>query len=208
MDIQSIRKIFFPVISKAINEMEEKELNCNITLLKRIVNEAIDGALNRNHSCSSSIIALFSGRGRAWAYTKTQDDNPVWEIIKQTLQNELNTANKDSKIFESLTNMIDIFEDKGIAWFRFGGMSNKSSYMKFHIRFNGSKLEDHIKVYIDSKFLSHLENLEGVPHKLGLEPGVFENKSKIRKEIINIEVSNEELNSLGIQTLDSLLEDL
>ena len=64
MDIQSIRKILFPAINNAIQEMEEQNLNCNITLLKRIVNEAIDGSLNRSHSNMSSVIADFSGRGK------------------------------------------------------------------------------------------------------------------------------------------------
>ena len=59
MDIQSIRKIFFPVINNAIKEMEDQNLSCNITLLKRIINEAVDGSLDRNHYSMSNVIADF-----------------------------------------------------------------------------------------------------------------------------------------------------
>ena len=37
MDIQSIRKIIFPAVNNAIKEMEINNLECNVTLLKRII---------------------------------------------------------------------------------------------------------------------------------------------------------------------------
>ena len=44
MDIQSIKNIFSPVISDAINAIDAKGDSINITLLKRIVNECIDAS--------------------------------------------------------------------------------------------------------------------------------------------------------------------
>ena len=127
MDIQSIRKILFPAINNAIQEMEEQNLNCNITLLKRIVNEAIDGSLNRNHSNMSSIIADFSGRGRAWAKVNVDKNNPVWNSIKSVLQEEMNSGTSSSDIYTRCSGMIDLFENSGIAWMRFAGVNNKSN---------------------------------------------------------------------------------
>ena len=205
MDIQSIRKILFPAINNAIQEMEEQNLNCNITLLKRIVNEAIDGSLNRNHSNMSSIIADFSGRGRAWAKIDVSEDNPVWNIIKSVLQEEMNSGTRNSDIYTRCSSMIDLFENSGIAWMRFAGVNNKSNVIRFQLRVWGSKLEDHIKIRIDSNDYKYITNLEGVPHNLNLESGNFLDDIITKKEIVNIPVSSNDLEELGIQTLEDIL---
>lgn len=209
MDIQSIKKIFFPAINDAINQMEDQNLKCNITLLKRIVNEAIDGSLNRNHNHLSSIIADFSGRGRAWAKVNVDQNNPVWVRIKECLLQEMNSSADNSEMFLYTSNMLDLFENSGIAWMRFAGVNNKSKHIRFQLRLWGSKLEEHIKLYVHSCDYSFIENLEGVPHNLGLESGNFILDEKNKKEKIDIAISSDELNNLGIQTLEDILgEDL
>ena len=205
MDIQSIRKILFPAINNAIQEMEEQNLNCNITLLKRIVNEAIDGSLNRNHSNMSSIIADFSGRGRAWAKVNVDKNNPVWNSIKSVLQEEMNYGTSSSDIYTRCSGMIDLFENSGVAWMRFAGVNNKSNVIRFQLRVWGSKLEDHIKIRIDSNDYEYISNLEGVPHNLNLESGNFLDDEIESKEIINIPVSSNDLKELGIQSLEDIL---
>jgi len=204
MDIQSIRKIIFPALNNAIQEMEENNLECNVTLLKRIVNEAVDASLNRNHSGLSSIIGDFSGRGRAWAKTAVDNENPVWCAIKDCLDQEIISAQNNSDVFEKCTNMIDLFESSGFAWMRFAGVNNKTDTIRFQIRVWGSKLEDHIKLYVNKDLYDHIKNLEGVPHNLGLESGNF-SQDIVNKEKIEIDVSQEDLTSLGIQTLEDLI---
>lgn len=204
MDIQSIRKIIFPAVNGVIKEMEEKNLECNVTLLKRIINEAVDGSLNRSHSSLSNIIGDFSGRGRAWAKSNVDNENPVWHAIKECLELEISCAQENSEVFKRCTNMLDLFENLGFAWMRFAGVNNKKGTMRFQIRIWGSKLEDHIKLYLDKDLYSHIENLEGVPHNLGLESGDF-SKDLVSKEKIEIDVSQEDLTNLGIQTLQDLL---
>ena len=205
MDIQSIRKIFFPAVNEAIKEMEKQNLSCNVTLLKRIINEAVDGSLNRSHSDSSNVIADFSGRGRAWAKVDVNENNPVWNSIKSVLKEEMNSSTANSDIFKRCSSMIDLFENVGIAWMRFSGVNNKSRVMRFQLRVWGSKLEEHIKVRIEFSNYSHISNLEGVPHNLNLESGNFLEEEITKKEIINIPVSNKELKDLGIQTLEDIL---
>ena len=75
MDIQSIRKIIFPAVSNAVSKLEEENHKIKITMLREIFNEAINGALNISHSNNTSIKAMFSGRGRAWA--KINVDNNI-----------------------------------------------------------------------------------------------------------------------------------
>tara|TARA_B000000557_G_scaffold207358_1_gene173030 strand:+ start:49 stop:693 length:645 start_codon:yes stop_codon:yes gene_type:complete len=205
MDIQSIKKIFFPAINDAINQMEDQNLKCNITLLKRIVNEAIDGSLNRNHNHLSSVIADFSGRGRAWAKINVDQNNPVWVSIKESLLMEMNSAEDNSELYMRASGLLDLFENTGIAWMRFAGVNNKSEHIRFQLRLWGSKLEEHIKIYIHKCDYSFIENLEGVPHNLGLENGNFILDEINKKEKIDIDISSDELSNLGIQTLEDIL---
>ena len=61
MDIQSLRKIIFPAINKAVNQIEEDKLDYNITTLRAIMNEALNGSLNINHYNDTEMKGLFSG---------------------------------------------------------------------------------------------------------------------------------------------------
>lgn len=123
MDIQSIRKIIFPSVSKVINKLEEENHKVKITMLREIFNEAINGALNISHTNNTNIKAMFSGRGRAWAKVNVDNNNPVWLKIKEVLETEIKIADTNSEMFELSTNMLDLFESSGIAWMRFGSSS-------------------------------------------------------------------------------------
>lgn len=204
MDIQSIKKIIFPAVSNVVSKLEEENHDVKITLLREIFNEAINGALNISHQNNTNIKAMFSGRGRAWAKTEVSDENIVWFNIKETLINETLSSDLNSSNFEECSNLLDTFTDKGFAWMRFGSVSNNK--IRFHLRTKGSKSEHHIKVYVDSVDLlnGNITNLEGVPHKLGLEPGLFI-KEIYNKVTVEGNVSKEELDNFGIQTLEDVL---
>lgn len=206
MDIQSIRKIIFPAVSSAINELEQSNQKVKLTILRDIFNEAINGALNISHTNNSSIKSIFSGRGRAWAKISADEDNPVWVKIKEVLTTEMTIADTNSEMFSLSSNMLDLFENSGIAWIRFG--SSSKGYTKFHLRLWGSKLDKHIKIYIDNHYVNDkfIQNLEGVPHNLGLESGLLRNDISI-KEKIEKEVSKDELDMLGIISIDDILID-
>lgn len=203
MDIQSAKKIIYPAVLNAILALEEENIEVKITMLRDIFNEAINGALNISHNHNSEIKATFSGRGRAWAKTDVDANNPVWLKIKEILGCEINTSHVNSKVFNSCTNMLDLFEISKIAWMRF--YSAKNNIITFHVHVGGSQTQDFIKVRINKDELRFISNLEGVPHKLNLESGNFLNESYVKKEIINIPISNEDLKKSGIQTLESLL---
>jgi hypothetical protein len=206
MDIQSIRKIIFPAVSSAINELEQGNQKVKLTILRDIFNEAINGALNISHTNNSSIKSIFSGRGRAWAKISVDEDNPVWVKIKEVLTTEMKIADTNSEMFGLTSNMLDLFESSGIAWVRFG--SSSKGYTKFHLRLWGSKLDKHIKIYIDNYYVNDkfIQNLEGVPHNLGLESGLLTNDISV-KEKVEKEVSKDELDMLGIISIDDILID-
>lgn len=208
MDVQSIRKIIFPAVSKAINNLEEENIDFNITMLKRVINEAVNATLNKSHTQLSYIAGEFSGRGRAWAKVDVNQNNPVWLSIKECLTQEMNSADSNSDVFKKSSGMLDLFENTGFAWMRFAGVNNKTKTVRFQLRIWGSKLEEHIKFYVDSNDYENnfISNLEGVPHLLGLESGDF-SKEIIVKEKIEGNVTKEELSCLGIQTLSDLLEE-
>lgn len=204
MDIQSIRKIIFPKVHDIIVKLEEDQHKIKLTLLREIFNDAINSHLNISHTSNVSIKSIFSGRGRAWARVNVDDNNPAWVEIRNTLNYEISMSNSNSNVFRECSNMIDIFESAGFAWMRFS--SSSKGFSKFQIRTKGSKLEDHIKVRIDNINLlnNNVVNLEGVPHNLGLETGIFENNKSI-KEIIDIPVNDEDLDAIGIIKLEDLL---
>jgi hypothetical protein len=207
MNVENIQLIFLEKIKEALDEINDPTIK--ITLLKKIANQSIDNVLNRTTSysglSSASITAMFSGRGRAWAKVSVDEDNPVWVKIKEALTYEMETADTSSEMFRLSSNMLDLFKSSGIAWLRFGSSSKGNT--KFHLRLWGSKLDEHIKIYVDNHYLNDkfIQNLEGVPHKLGLEEGSFAEETLTKKEIINVPVSKEELNSFGIQTLEDVL---
>ena len=206
MDIQSIRKIIFPSVSRVIAKLEEDQHEIKITMLREIFNEAINGALNISHTNNTSIKAMFSGRGRAWAKVNIDNNNPAWTLILNVLNDEILASSSESRMFKECNNMIDLFESSGFAWIRF--ISSTKGFSKFQIRIKGSKLEDHIKVRIDNMHLlnNNVVNLEGVPHNLGLESGDFKSETSL-KEVIDIPVSSEELNNVGIVSIEDLLNE-
>ena len=205
MDIQSIREIIFPAVSGVISELDQSNQKIKITILREIFNEAINDALNISHSNNSDIKSMFSGRGRAWAKIDVDEDNPVWVKIKEVLTSEMNIAESSSEMFELSSNMYDLFKSVGIAWLRFG--SSSKGYTCFHLRLWGSKLDKHVKIYIDNHYVNSdfIKNLEGVPHRLSLESGDFLAEKVDIKEKIEIQVSEKELMSFGIQTLEEVL---
>lgn len=206
MNVKEIRKLIFPAVLEIVSKLEEKDEKIKITILRSIFNEAINSSLNISHHDDTNIKSMFSGRGRAWAKVKVDNNNPAWISILNTLNHEMTSSNTNSKIFKECNNILDLFENIGFAWIRFG--SSLKGFSKFHIRIKGSKLEDHIKVRIDNSYIlnNHVINLEGVPHRLGLESGNFENENFV-KEIINVPVNTKELNNLGIMKLDDIINE-
>ena len=203
MDIQSIRKIIFPAVNDAITQLEEDQHEIKVTMLREIFNEAINGALNISHTYNSSIKVMFSGRGRAWAKISVDEDNPVWIKIKEVLKSEMSIADINSEMFSLTSNMLDLFESSGIAWVRFG--SSSKGYTNFHLRLWGSKLDKHIKIYIDNHYVNDrfIQNLEGVPHNIGLESD-FSSKPIVKEKIEKV-VTKDELDLLGIVSIDDIL---
>ena len=203
MDIQSIRKIIFPAVNDAITQLEEDQHEIKVTMLREIFNEAINGALNISHTYNSSIKVMFSGRGRAWAKISVDEDNPVWIKIKEVLKSEMSIADINSEMFSLTSNMLDLFERLGIAWVRFG--SSSKGYTNFHLRLWGSKLDKHIKIYIDNHYVNDrfIQNLEGVPHNIGLESD-FSSKPIVKEKIEKV-VTKDELDLLGIVSIDDIL---
>ena len=193
MNVENIHLIFLKKIKEALEEINDPTIK--ITLLKKIANQSIDNALNRTaytNLNSASISAMFSGRGRAWAKIK-KDSGAAWNIMMSSLT----IHGKKTR------DLIDMYETAGFAWLRYSG-TNKL-HVNFHARYNGSKNEDHVKISIPTALINQIENLEGVPHRLGLETGE-KNEVVIVKEVLNIPVSEEELNSFGIQTLEEVLK--
>ena len=204
MDIQSIKNIIYPSVVDIISKVKEENSDIKITMLRSIFNGAINESLNiSNASKDLEVKALFSGRNRAWAKTKVSDDNIVWFNIKNALNEEILNSDLNSENFKECSNLLDVFTSSGLAWMRFGTVSKNK--IRFHLRTKGSKHDHHIKVYINTVdlFNGNITNLEGVPHKLGLESGEF--KELTKKDIVNIPVSKEELDSFGIQPLEDII---
>jgi hypothetical protein len=199
MNIQKVQSIIDPAILKIIEQLKENSIEIKVTMLRAIINESINKTLDINCSNSVCIKNMFSGRGKAWAKVFINQDNPVWLEIQDALK-----INKIDDFYE--TNTFDLFKEAGFAWVRFGSSSKGKT--TFHIRYRGSKSEDHIKIKIDDRLVSeeYLVNLDGVPHRLNLEEG-FYNKSDFSKRVIDndIEVSKEELSILNITSLEDIL---
>lgn len=199
----NIKKIINTSITNMMNELDENDFKYNVTILKNIINESISEYKTGNVSDLSKITSMFSGRGRAWAKVEVSDDNIVWFKIKETLlHNALNDIT--SQTSKECSNLLDLFQTTGISWMRFKSVSKNK--VKFNLRIKGSKLENSIDVIVDSCdiFNGNIENLEGVPHKLNLEEGIF-NLDMQKKKIVHKEVNSEELKKLGIQTLEDIL---
>jgi hypothetical protein len=183
----------------AIDEISEKNLTFNITQFKSIVNSAINHKIKgQEKDLSYEVKSRFSGRGRAWAKIKIDESCETWLKLK----NHLSVESPDVD-FNLYTDMLDLFTSKGFGWVRYSGSNSRTT--NFKIRYLGGKNTKGINLSLNNETAINLENLDGVPHKLGLEEGMFE--KSIKKEKIEIEVSKEELNSFGIQTLESFLKE-
>lgn len=198
------------IINNSITNMLQEIDNCDIkyktTILKKIINESISEYKTGTTNLSSQVSTIFSGRGRAWAKTIVDDNNIVWNQIKYVLNDE-SLKDNSQYTFEECTNLLDVFENSGFAWMRFGSVSNNK--VTFHLRVKGSKSEERINLIVCASeiFNGNIENLDGVPHRLGLEPGVFINKKINNTLNDNKIVSKEELNDFGIQLIEDLEEE-
>jgi|13_taG_2_1085334.scaffolds.fasta_scaffold66884_2 hypothetical protein len=200
MNIKKAQNIIDPAISRLINQLKEDGIEIKITMLRSIINESINKNLNISYTDSLHIKSMFSGRGKAWAKVFISQDNPVWEKILESF-----TINNIDSFYE--TNVIDLFKETGFAWIRFGSSSKGET--TFHLRYRGSKSEDHLKIKVNDNDITeeYLVNLEGVPHRLNLEEGYYD-KSDFSKRVINNdkEVSKEELSIFNITSLDEILQ--
>ncbi len=190
---------FKPLILESLQKLTNENVDMNITAVKKITNSIITdyfkGTKNSNiNSTLMNINGMFSGRGKAWA--RIDKSSRLYNEILNTLSST--TSNIDT------TNLVDLFEEKGFAWLRFGGTNRH--HAKFNLRYNGSKLEDAITFKVQYEDIDQIKNLEGVPHKLGLESGIFEKEANKEKDQTEIDTS--ELNNFGIFKLEDIIGEM
>jgi len=190
-----IKNIINNSISNMLNEIDSKNIEYKITILKKIINESIAEHKTGTVSLSSKVNSMFSGRGRAWCKVEKSEDL-FYRIIDKLASCNSNNTSIDT------SNLIDLFNVYGFAWMRYSG-SNINN-ITFNLRYRGSKVEECIPFKISYNELSQIKNLEGVPHNINLESGDF-SLDITKKEIDNIEVSKKDLNNLGIQTLEDFI---
>ena len=194
-----------PVIIQALQNLGEEKTDMNITAVKKVTNSIVsdyfrgtDNAVVNN--TLMNINSMFSGRGRAWARIDVNPDCKAWQLIECNLLN----AHLEGHDKYYTMNLLDLFHENGFAWMRFGNTSKKG--VLFHFRHKGSKLEESVKVYISKELvLKSIINLNGVPHSLNLEQGIFFKEEK--KEIENIPVDKDVLNGMGIFSINDLIEE-
>tara|TARA_B100000131_G_C18089575_1_gene601632 strand:- start:1122 stop:1769 length:648 start_codon:yes stop_codon:yes gene_type:complete len=194
-----------PVIIQALQNLGEEKIDMNITAVKKVTNSIVSDYFRGTdnvivNNTLMNINSMFSGRGRAWARFDVDPDCKAWQLIECTLLNaHLEGFDKYFTI-----NLLDLFNENGFGWMRFGNTSKKG--VLFHLRHKGSKLEDSIKIYLSKELvLKSISNLNGVPHNLNLEEGIFIKKEV--KEVENIPINKDELDNMGIFSLESLLEE-
>ena len=194
-----------PVIVQALQNLGEEKIDMNITAVKKITNSIISDYFKGNNNSNvnntlMSINSMFSGRGKAWGRINVDSDCKAWQLIECCL---LNAHLKGYDKYYT-TNLLDLFQEKGFGWMRFGSTSKKG--VLFHLRHKGSKLEESVKIYLSKELvLKSIINLNDVPHRIGLEQGIF--KKEQIKVIENIPVNKDELGSMGIFSLDDILEE-
>lgn len=194
-----------PVIVETLQKLGENKVNMNITTVKKITNSIISDYFTGNDCdyVNLSLIkinSMFSGRGRAWAKLEVNPDCKAWQLVECALLNA--DICDDDKYYTR--NLLDLFQENSLCWMRFGNTSKKG--VLFHLRYKGSKLEESIKVYLSKELVfKSITNLNGVPHKLDLEQGIFVKEDK--KEVENIPVDKDELNTMGIFSIEDLLKE-
>ena len=192
-----------PVIVQALQNLGEEKTDMNITAVKKITNSIISdyfkGTDNSNVSNTlMNINSMFSGRGKAWGRINVDSGCKAWQLVECCLLN----AHLEGHDKYYTMNLLDLFQEKGFGWMRFGSTSKKG--VLFHLRHKGSKLEESVKIYLSKELvLKSIINLNDVPHRLGLEQGIF--KKEEAKVIENIPVNKDELGSMGIFSLDDIL---
>ena len=194
-----------PVIIQALQNLGEEKTDMNITAVKKVTNSIVsdyfrgtDNAVVNN--TLMNINSTFSGRGRAWARIDVDPECKAWQLIECNLLN----AHLEGHDKYYTMNLLDLFHENGFGWMRFGNTSKKG--VLFHLRHKGSKLEESIKVYISKELvLKSISNLNGVPHGLNLEQGIFFKEEK--KEIENIPVDKDVLSGMGIFSINDLIEE-
>ena len=194
-----------PVIIQALQNLGEEKIDMNITAVKKVTNSIVSDYFRGtdNSIVNNSLMninSMFSGRGRAWAKLDVDSNCKAWQLVECTLLN----AHLEGYDKYYTMNLLDLFHENGFGWMRFGNTSKKG--VLFHLRHKGSKLEESVKIYLSKELvLKSIVNLNGVPHGLELEQGIFVKEEK--KEIENIPVNKSELGGMGIFSLDDLLEE-
>ena len=194
-----------PVIIQALQNLGEEKIDMNITAVKKVTNSIVSDYFRGtdNSIVNNSLMninSMFSGRGRAWARLDVDPNCKAWQLVECTLLN----AHLEGYEEYFTKNLLDLFQEQGFAWMRFGSTSKKGAL--FHLRHKGSKLEESVKIYLSKELvLKSIINLNGVPHGLNLEQGIFIKKEK--KEIENIPVNKSDLDGMGIFSLNDLLEE-
>ena len=205
MNYDAIILALRPVIIQALQNLGEEKIDMNITAVKKVTNSIVsdyfrgtDNAIVNN--TLMNINSTFSGRGRAWARIDVDSECKAWQLIECNLLN----AHLEGHDKYYTMNLLDLFHENGFGWMRFGNTSKKG--VLFHLRHKGSKLEESIKVYISKELvLKSISNLNGVPHGLNLEQGIFFKEEK--KEIEKIPVDKDVLSGMGIFSISDLIEE-
>ena len=194
-----------PVIIQALQNLGEEKIDMNITAVKKVTNSIVSDYFRGtdNSIVNNSLMninSMFSGRGRAWARLDVDLNCKAWQLVECTLLN----AHLEGYDKYYTMNLLDLFHENGFGWMRFGNTSKKG--VLFHLRHKGSKLEESVKIYLSKELvLKSIVNLNGVPHGLELEQGIFIKEEK--KEIENVPVNKSELDDMGIFSLNDLLEE-
>lgn len=140
----------------------------------------------------------FSGKGNAWIML--DKTSSIWSKLMNTLDIHYHLSLEENKYF---LNLKDTFEEKNLAWIRYGGINKK--YVVFHVRHKGSKLDEHIKIDLSYKEALNCSMLNGTPHKLGLEKGIADLDNNLKKEKLEMP-EGFDINSIGSNIVS--LEDL
>lgn len=141
--------------------------------INKVVNQILVEHETGKKENDLDIVEFFSGRGKAWLKVDKKANSHIWNNITSLLNVDTNHSN-----FYNFSSYKDLFEDAGFAWLRYSGVNKKG--IQFHLRYMGSKNEEHIKIFVDKNQFKSLINLDGVPHRLGLETGYpAEKKEKI-----------------------------
>lgn len=180
-DYQEIFDEFNFAINSALENLENKSIKPKKVMLKVILNDILNQNNNNNNNLSN-ILSFFQGKNNGWIKVQKNKECFIWNKIIHNLSVET-----DHEYFYELSSYLDLFEEKDFAWLKFSHITKK--YIQFHLRFLGSRNQQHIKINIKNDLFNNLINLEGIPHKLGLESG-FGFQKNIKTNSNKIELNN------------------